>query len=195
MVVDFSAGKDVGIGLFRSTGSVALGVRIAQFNQMGDDMVSSAPYKIFPRQRLYFQTDHFERRTSAWGPSVSWNGAIPLTEGGDSKLSVEWGALGALLFGKQKVSGHNKSREFYHSGPRTGEIDFPSVSIERRKNALIPNLEGSAALSFSLPAAKVTIGYRADAFWNAVDGGIEVHKSKGQFLHGPFATISIGLGD
>ncbi len=60
---------------------MALGVRIAQFNFVGDDMASSAPYKIFPRQKLSFHTGHVERSTSAEGPSLSWNGSFPLTGG------------------------------------------------------------------------------------------------------------------
>jgi hypothetical protein len=44
------------------------------------------------------------------------------------------------------------------------------------------------------PNAKVSFGYRADVFFGAVDGGGDMRKTFDRSFHGPFATISIGLG-
>ncbi len=40
---------------------------------------------------------------------------------------------------------------------------------------------------------KVRMGYRADFFFGAIDGGIDTRKSETLGFYGPFATISIGL--
>jgi len=39
----------------------------------------------------------------------------------------------------------------------------------------------------------VSLGYRADFFFGAVDGGIDTRVSKTLGLNGPYATISVGL--
>jgi hypothetical protein len=59
---------------------------------------------------------------------------------------------------------------------------------------IVPNIGGFAGLSVRFPNAKVSLGYRADAFFGAMDGGIDVRKTYDRDFYGPFATISIGLG-
>jgi hypothetical protein len=41
----------------------------------------------------------------------------------------------------------------------------------------------------------VSLGYRADFFFNIMDGGIDTRKGEDRAIHGPFAKISVGLGD
>ena len=60
---------------------------------------------------------------------------------------------------------------------------------------MVPNIGGFAGISWRLPTAKVSIGYRADFFFNAIDGGIAARKSENRGFYGPFASISIGIGD
>jgi hypothetical protein len=59
---------------------------------------------------------------------------------------------------------------------------------------IVPNIGGFAGLSVRFPNAKVSLGYRADAFFGAMDGSIDVRKTYDRDFYGPFATISIGLG-
>jgi hypothetical protein len=59
---------------------------------------------------------------------------------------------------------------------------------------VVPNIGAFAGLSFRYAAAKVSFGYKADFFFNAMDGGIDTAKSYDRNFYGPFATISIGLG-
>jgi len=59
---------------------------------------------------------------------------------------------------------------------------------------IVPNIGGFAGLSLRFPNAKVSFGYRADAFFGAMDGGIDARKTYDRDFYGPFATISIGLG-
>jgi hypothetical protein len=64
----------------------------------------------------------------------------------------------------------------------------------RSRRVTIPNLGGFAGLSVRYPNAKFSLGYRADFFFGAVDAGIDARHAKDLGFHGPFATISIGLG-
>ena len=45
------------------------------------------------------------------------------------------------------------------------------------------------------PNFKFSIGYRYDTFLNAMDTGIDVAKKSNLTFQGPYASISIGLGD
>jgi hypothetical protein len=58
----------------------------------------------------------------------------------------------------------------------------------------IPNVGGFAGLSYRFTNAKISAGYRADFFFGAKDGGLETRNSTDVSFHGPYATISIGLG-
>ena len=58
----------------------------------------------------------------------------------------------------------------------------------------VPNVGGFAGLSFQIQNFKVSAGYRADLFFNAMDGGIDTRKSENIGFYGPFASVSVGLG-
>ena len=64
----------------------------------------------------------------------------------------------------------------------------------RSRFVTVPNLGGFAGASFRFSGAKVSLGYRADFFFGAMDGGIDTRKSEDIGFYGPFATISVGLG-
>ena len=59
----------------------------------------------------------------------------------------------------------------------------------------MPNVGGFAGLSFRYADAKFSLGYRADFFFGAIDGGIDTRKSENRGFNGPFASISVGVGD
>ena len=50
-------------------------------------------------------------------------------------------------------------------------------------------------MSLKFPNAKVSIGYRGDFFFGAMDTGVDTHKTGTTGFYGPFASISFGLGD
>ncbi len=70
---------------------------------------------------------------------------------------------------------------------------YPPIS--RSKKVTVPNLGGFAAVSWRYADAKVSFGYRADYFFNVLDGGIATAQKEDRAFYGPFASISIGLGD
>ncbi|HSZ11363.1 MAG TPA: hypothetical protein VK759_04260 [Rhizomicrobium sp.] len=197
MIVDFEAGKDVGLGLFseHSRSTIGVGIRIAQFSVTGDDFVSSKPqYSGVFRQQVFFHTAKLTRRTSAMGPTASWDSHVPLISLSDSNFALDWGVNGALLFGKQKTMLDTTNRYRHQSEGYPIVVGTTSANVVRRHTQLIPNLGAMAALSFNLPAAKMTVGYRADFFFSGMDGGVNAYRGMTRSFYGPFATISVGIG-
>ena len=246
LVVDFQAGKDVGLGLFGSHGSsvVSAGLRFANFTANSNVILNARPYnEIGPSHHVMFQfyrstpTPHYatfsyrfvdmfrhtyagtmttKRNTRSVGPSVSWNASLPVAGNStDMTLDFDWGVNAAILFGRQRTQvKHKTSGEYfsqtgahfkYHytrSGGyvrgtvvhRGGYAHGP-VMHTRSRNVSIPNVGGFVGMSLKLPNAKVSLGYRADLFFDAVDGGIDTRKEQNRNFYGPYASISIGLGD
>ncbi len=71
---------------------------------------------------------------------------------------------------------------YQHSGAHSGV-----------RTVTIPNVGGFAGVSYRIENFKVNLGYRADFFFGAIDGGIDTRKSETLGFYGPFATISIGF--
>lgn len=108
LVVDFQAGKDVGIGLFGSHGIsvVSAGVRFAQFTESASITLNARPYNklgdahskyisfyqssptphyvpigfraVDQFRRTYAATARMHRNSRAIGPSVSWDASLPI---------------------------------------------------------------------------------------------------------------------
>ena len=81
-----------------------------------------------------------------------------------------------------------------HGAVGISSVYSHSYNTARSRSVTIPNLGGYAGISFNFPNAKVRFGYRADFFFGARDSGLESHTTTDVGFHGPFATISIGLG-
>lgn len=244
-IVDFTVGKDVGLGLFGGHGSsvVAAGIRFAQFTSqshssmgvlpdinyagLSTPIASFAALKRF-KYHNYTQTKHHfysgvidaQRSFHGIGPTLSWKGSTPILGAPDrAEIAVDWGFNGALLFGRQKASGHHETqiRTDYVSGRFGGHVTqtglgyfnhnkfgrwqlqryndtHKSASFNRSHSAVVPNIGALAGLSFRYINAKVSFGYRADFFFNAMDGGIDTRKSEALGFHGPFTAISFGFG-
>jgi iron complex outermembrane recepter protein len=225
-ILDFQAGKDVGLGMFGSkdgSSVVSLGVRFAQFSSKSNIAVKSNPdwkfnYKYFPSlvgthlpsSKLVFGSIFHSNAASLYatrgfhgiGPSLSWSASAPFAGSvQDGQLTFDWGLNAALLFGRQKARTHHQTTGRYH-GAKYAQASRPityhapaTPDHTRSRNVSVPNVGGFAGLSFRYTNAKVSIGYRADMFFNAMDGGIDARKSENRGFYGPYASISVGLGD
>jgi hypothetical protein len=115
-----------------------------------------------------------------------------------SEVTFDWGLNGALLFGRQKISAHQTTMAHHIIRHTYGTIPtlYPTKvqDMERSRSVVVPNVGGFVGLSLRFPNAKVSLGYRIDAFFGAMDGGIDTRKTYDRDFYGPFATISIGLG-
>ena len=223
-IIDFQAGKDVGLGTLGKA-TFELGVRFAQFNTRESPNVYARaavdvrpfnfppyiynlPNKYWHNYAAYGQA---ERNFSGVGPSISWSGETPFAGNPqDGELTLDWGVNAALLFGRQKTKVQHHTVDIYYDA-KYGYYSSPggaaiygrgyhkpvrhNADIARRKNVLVPNIGGFAGLSYQWSEAKLSIGYRADFFLNAIDGGWDIHKDTARGFYGPFASISIGLGN
>lgn len=220
-IVDFQAGKDVGLGLFgrNRSSSINLGIRFAQFIDKSNISLRSNPDWRF--QHKYYQYYSYdlsivmqpyhsnaagliaERSFRGVGPSLSWDASASLAGNPDSgELNFDWGVNAAILFGRQKVRTQHHETVRYNDGGNgifslgtmvTVYRNIPPART-RSRSVVVPNVGGFAGLSFKYDAAKVSFGYRGDFFFNAMDGGIETRKTYGRNFFGPYASISIGLG-
>lgn len=214
-ILDFQAGKDVGLGMFgrESTSVLTAGVRFAQFTSATDLLFHARPvymstpfghpgkYSVHSR---YYKSNtaviHSKRNTESLGPSLSWDASTRLG-GNDTGLSVlfDWGANAAILFGRQRATVHHNTEGYKVKALetivkyKTGYTLTPPDQ-NRSRFAVIPNIGGFAGLSFRYANAKFDFGYRADFFFGAIDNGIDTQKSSTVGFYGPFAAISIGLG-
>jgi hypothetical protein len=229
-VVDFQAGKDLGIGLFShdTLSTLNVGVRFAQFTSNSSIKLGEGPdwefktlittygtafdyggqHITFHRTRQnvhqpyhsFAGTFRADRSFDGLGPSIAWKSSMPLIGHPEaSELTFDWGVNAALLFGRQKAKTHHQTTERYSPGgfyghTRTTLYDFNHASATRSRGVVVPNIGGFAGLSFKYTNAKVSFGYKADFFFGAMDGGIDVRHAEDIGFHGPFASVSVGLG-
>ena len=215
------AGKDVGLGLFGLQGSsvVSAGVRIAQFSSRSSVDMRALPdrqikYQTFPsfptslaipHFNTYHATGQASRSFRGVGPSLSWTGSAPFAGNAqDSELTFDWGVNAALLFGRQKARvQHHESANYYGNLRGAENIQPIYVSVYNHptrghvtdRAVTVPNVGGFAGLSFLYSDAKISFGYRADFFFGAMDTGIDARKSETVGFKGPYASISVGIGD
>ncbi len=197
-IVDFTAGRDVGMGLFNSgLSTIHFGVRAAQLNENATghfSAFSTAPAKYSGGKVVHKADALFARSFTGAGPSVSWDGATPLTGSADDGVTFDWGVDAAVLVGRQKadLSLHTSNTRGKYQHPTV--ISHSTVSPGRDRTVVVPNLGGFAGISWRLPEGKISMGYRADFFFGAIDGGLTSAQRHTIGFHGPFASVSIGLG-
>jgi hypothetical protein len=222
-IVDFMAGKDVGLGFGRgSTASFDFGVRFAQFTARSSatlrekpdpfmSRIPRPPNPFLPGRHKYTTNTHhhsFYANESIWrsfsgiGPSLSFTGSSPLAGNADEGgIAFDWGANAAVLFGRQKVRGNHKTKGSYFTNhnPASAFGYIPkstyatAAPVGRSRSVVVPDVGGFAGLTFRHENAKVSFGYRADFFFGAMDGGLDTRHSSTVGFYGPYATISIGF--
>jgi iron complex outermembrane recepter protein len=208
-ILDFQVGKDVGVGLFKNGAKsiFGFGVRFAQFTSKQTLGLNADPDYYLPSNlkykkyhHAYLGNSHIQRSFRGIGPSISWNASAPVIgNAGHGALTLDWGVNASILFGRQKVLGHHQiTGNFYKTGPVT-KYHFTSHTHQsgdpnRSHTVTVPNLGGFAGLSYVFTNAKLSVGYRGDFFFGAIDGGIDAAKKETRGFYGPFASVSVGLG-
>ncbi len=210
-VLDFSAGRDVGVGMFGQNGSSVLGagVRYAQFSLRSAIDIHARPSVIPQYSRFlhlpkyssfnqYNLSGHASRSFHGIGPSLSWEAsAVVLGNAEDGELALDWSVNASVLFGRQKAKTDHNTQAYYKTarGSSYPHLYTPRAAHSTRSRSVtVPNLGGFAGFSVKYPDAKITLGYRADFFFSAVDAGIDQRDAKTLGFNGPYASISIGFG-
>jgi hypothetical protein len=211
--IDFQAGKDVGLGLLGSS-VMSVGVRVAQFHTDLSTNLGRNPnnggYKYFGTHALPTSNAHDFRMNAratrsfhGIGPSLSWEGTTPVAGNADNaEFIFDWGINAAVLFGRQRANISHRTYEASHPRPSQGNDNNLSLPVythatpvpARSRTVTVPNIGGMAGVSLRFPNAKVSLGYRGDFFFGAMDGGVDAVKKEKVGFYGPFATISVGLG-
>jgi len=216
LVLDFSVGRDVGIGFLGHDGSsrVNAGIRLLDLGENSTSTIYArpdvgvaylAPKYVGPVATFqqYAVTAHEVRSFRGVGPSLSWNASAGLLGNQkDGELMLDWGINAALLFGRQKAKTDHSTQaqqlvpSAYNYHLQYGAL-YPSRSSHRTssRRVTVPNLGGFAGLSVKYPNVKFSLGYRADVFFNAMDTGIDARKETNLTFNGPYASFSIGLGN
>jgi hypothetical protein len=215
-IVDFQAGRDFGLGMsgHDSTSVLSAGVRFAQFKARSAVTLAGVPdfhfahsfyratfhaiYPFYGAWHDYAATSQNHMNFRGIGPSISWKASVPVAGNAENgELTFDWGANVALLFGRQTTRGEHQATGRYR-GPGHSNNTFygpsPPITHNRSRRVTVPNLGGFAGLSLQWNDAKLSLGYRGDFFFNALDTGIDTRHNTTRGYNGPFASISIGLG-
>ncbi len=208
-ILDFQAGKDIGLGISGGRSAINLGVRFAQFHTALQGTLAMDPnnggYKYIGQFALptnhahsYLGSIQSMRSFYGVGPSVSWNGSVPFVGNSDrAEFTFDWGVNAAVLFGRQKASIHHQTSAHLYTGALHYSVyqvyKHTPPTVVRSRTVAVPNVGGMAGVSLKFLNARVSLGYRADFFFGAMDGGIDTRKTEDVGFYGPFATVSIGL--
>ncbi len=214
-IVDFQAGRDFGLGLLgkESRSVVNFGVRFAQFHSAFQATLGLDPnnggYKYLGAFNLPTNNPHTflgkiqsTRSFRGEGPSISWDASAPFARANGAEFTFDWGFNAAVLFGRQKASVRHQTAAYtfpqtvsgHHNSSLVTVYQNPAHTPPRSRTVIVPNIGGMAGVSLKFPNAKVSLGYRGDFFFGAMDGGIDVAKKENVGFYGPFASISIGIG-
>jgi outer membrane receptor protein involved in Fe transport len=212
-MLDFMLGKDFGLGSLN--GELSAGVRIAQFHSQASLTLGADPHYNFVvnASQKYHEIWEFasqETRTfRGIGPEVAWDGKQALWgSAGDGELTLDWGVNMGVLFGRQSAILHHAVKHcrvdgfgslavceggdiFGSTDPRIPE---PPDDVNRSRTVTVPNLGGYIGASMRYHNSKVSFGYRADTFFDAIDGGQETHESTNRGFYGPYLNVTLGLG-
>jgi hypothetical protein len=215
-IIDFVSGRDIGIGRHSSLSHIGFGVRFAQFTENSNVKLLADPDPHFGSKYVpplhtsapilrYYQSykarAEIKHSFNGIGPSVVWTGSA-LLEGTNSDragLTIDWGINASLLIGRQKAHIHHQTtgaayKAYFFGTPAHVDHYTNVVNLNRTRSLVVPNVGALAGLSFRFPNAKVSLGYRADFFFGAMDAGIDTRHTADMSYHGPFASISVGLG-
>lgn len=209
-ILDFQAGKDVGLGMFGADGKsvFGFGIRFAQSGSsskaiIGEDPDSIAPHDVkYPWYHHVYQVSaRSDHSFHGIGPSLSWDASMPVLGSVQSgEVSFDWGVNAALLFGRQKVKAHHQTTiSYYKAGFLLNPHHFTSISHQasnphRSRTVTVPNIGGFAGVSVRYSDAKFSLGYRGDFFFGAMDSGIDTAHRENVGFYGPFASVSVGIG-
>jgi hypothetical protein len=172
-VADFAVGRDLGIGNGES--QVKLGLRYADLSARisgpGVAYTSAALGSLTSTSNAYLKS-----RFQGLGPRVAVEGSMPLS----GQWGLDYGAGAAYLFAITR--------------DRTFALADGSEITQSDKKGVF-NLDASLAVTYNFtPTTKVALGYRADAYFDALPG-IDFTKSGGEtdvtrVYHGAFLRLT-----
>jgi len=214
-LVDFTVGRDVGLGFGQS--SISLGLRYGEFKSDTAVTMMGVPDRYVPdgwiipgpKYTNFHQYDASfaaRREFKGAGPTVSWEGDAPLLGNTDiGRVLADWSLTGGVLLGRQETAitgeGEVANRRLHISVPTAETVEtlstttLPPVDIHRSKQVSAPFVGGALGLSYAVDRFKIGAGYRWERYYNVLDAGDAEHKSYDRTIDGPYFKVSVGFGD
>jgi len=124
-ILDFLAGKNIGLGMFGLPGesTLSVGARYAAFASRSgfsiftDPDEAAHPTASVPKYKYHRYSGSFDATRSfhGIGPALDWNASTPvLGNAQDGELTFDWGTNGAVLFGRARAAGMHKTAGAYY---------------------------------------------------------------------------------
>jgi|SRR5579871_1136213 len=171
-VLDFTVGKDVGLGMFGLDGSsiISGGLRYAHFISHTATHFSYY-YSKFNGPTSYSSFARLvDRQFVGVGPIITWKARTPIAP----DFSFSWGASAAAVIG---------SRSFELNGDK----------VRGQGNVVSPQIGGNVGITWQEPGSPfaLTAGYRVNAYFKIYDQGFDFGgKHTDRIIHGPFAQAT-----
>ena len=177
-IIDFTVGRDVGLGMLGMDGSsvFSLGVEWGNFaaDTVGDFTYGSKYYYTNFRRTIH-------RRFNGIGPVISWSASTGIGDPAQH-LSLNWGVTGSVLFGDRTVYGVN--------------ID----DAPRKSSGTVPRASGYIGIGWSSPDCPyaIGVGYAVQSSWGVFDGNFDDDGDESSFRinrlsHGPYIDLTLKL--
>ena len=127
------------------------------------------------------------------GPSISWNASAPLAGNSqDGELTFDWGvnARTAVRPADARSTHHQTTARLsrYNSAKYHRSIGIAvqaPVTRTHRATSPCPISAASRGCRSAISNAKISLGYRADFFFGAIDGGIDTRKTENRGFYRP----------
>ncbi len=223
-IVDFTVGRDFGLGAAADRSAVSAGLRYAEFGSLAnvDSRGQSYVYDVvgwaspFTRKPSFGEIREAEfnadREFEGVGPMLSWEAAKRLF-GNDEvgHVDLDWSISGAVLFGKQNTNVSGSETEFdwlatAGYGTALGKYQEPHVPVPdtvqtapldiapRSKSVTVPVAGLSLGLTYEVDRLKVSSGYHWERYFDVIDGGFDEAQKVDRTFDGPYFRISVGFG-
>jgi hypothetical protein len=183
---------------------------MAQFNSQSNFEINSDPEYFFSNKgsyhNVYDSTGDERRDFHGIGPEVTWETNQTIVGNVDNgEITLDWGVNAAVLFGRQSMNAKHFTSYCHVNNLYNGDGGgigcvpaFPghtqSKTTQRSRRKVVPNLGGYIGASARYSNAKISLGYRADTFFGAMDGGQATAKDYNRGFYGPYLNVSLGLG-
>ena len=161
-IVDFTMGKDIGLGTLGLDGSsiISGGIRYERF--IGHTVANISSFNYTARK-------YIDQQFLGFGPVISWKARTPICP----EWYFSWGVTAAAVL-----------------GARSFELDpaQPILNPNRHKRIMSPALSGYLGATWQMPDSPLTLSarYRADAFFSVYDSGFQFGDERAHRVsHGP----------
>jgi len=213
--LEFSVGRDMGLGAPLTRSEVSLGVRRAELDSTTNLEASALMDWSIPDGWGFSQLDPIPstyngyrvnltalREFSGVGPVISWAAQAPLI-GNDAtgRINMDWKVTLGALFGDQETSVGGQEQVTVYSGvvlvfpgQQQGSPAITEPPAARSRSVTVPLADLSLGLSYVIGRVNVGAGYRWERYFDALDAGYGEHKDADRTIDGPYFKIAVGFG-